>query len=66
MRKYVALVGLLLLTAGAALAQEFPKVETSPAFMASRAIEAGTAKLTASPARARSKRTFIVVSRSLD
>src|SRR4051812_25329361 len=33
MRKYVALVGLLLLTAGAALAQEFPKVETSPAFM---------------------------------
>jgi len=33
MRNYFALVGLLLLTAGAALAQEFPKVETSPAFM---------------------------------
>jgi len=33
MRKYVALVGLLLLVASAALAQEFPKVETSPAFM---------------------------------
>jgi len=33
MRKYFALVGLLLLTAGVALAQEFPKVETSPAFM---------------------------------
>src|ERR1039457_801989 len=33
MRKYFVLVGLLLLTAGSALAQEFPKVETSPAFM---------------------------------
>lgn len=34
MRKYSVLVGLLLLTAGSALAQgEFPKVETAPAFM---------------------------------
>jgi opacity protein-like surface antigen len=33
MRKYFVLVGLLLLTAGMALAQDFPKVETSPAFM---------------------------------
>ncbi len=34
MRKYAVLIGLLLLTAGSALAQgEFPKVETSPAFM---------------------------------
>jgi opacity protein-like surface antigen len=33
MRKYFVLVGLLLLIAGSALAQEFPKVETSPAFM---------------------------------
>ena len=33
MRKYFVLVGLLLLTAGSALAQDFPKVETSPAFM---------------------------------
>jgi opacity protein-like surface antigen len=33
MRKYSVLVGLLLLTAGLALAQDFPKVETSPAFM---------------------------------
>jgi|SRR5580700_954525 opacity protein-like surface antigen len=33
MRKYFVLVGLLLLAAGSALAQEFPKVETSPAFM---------------------------------
>jgi len=33
MRKYFVLVGLTLLTAGSALAQEFPKVETSPAFM---------------------------------
>ncbi len=33
MRKYFVLVGLLLLTAGLALAQDFPKVETSPAFM---------------------------------
>jgi opacity protein-like surface antigen len=33
MRNYFVLVGLVLLTAGAALAQEFPKVETSPAFM---------------------------------
>ena len=33
MRKYFVLMGLLLLAAGSALAQEFPKVETSPAFM---------------------------------
>ncbi len=33
MRKYCVLVGLLLLAAGSALAQDFPKVETSPAFM---------------------------------
>jgi len=33
MRKYFVLVGVLLLTAGLALAQDFPKVETSPAFM---------------------------------
>ncbi|MGB7942238.1 MAG: outer membrane beta-barrel protein [Terriglobales bacterium] len=33
MRKYFVLVSLLLLTAGLALAQDFPKVETSPAFM---------------------------------
>jgi len=33
MRKYFVLVSLMLLTAGAALSQEFPKVETSPAFM---------------------------------
>jgi opacity protein-like surface antigen len=33
MRKSLVLVGLLLLTAGLALAQDFPKVETSPAFM---------------------------------
>jgi opacity protein-like surface antigen len=33
MRNYFVLVGLVLLTAGAALAQEFPKVETAPAFM---------------------------------
>jgi hypothetical protein len=34
MPKYFVLIGLLLLTAGSALAQgEFPKVETSPAFM---------------------------------
>jgi opacity protein-like surface antigen len=33
MRKYFVLVGLLLLAAGSALAQDFPKVETSPAFM---------------------------------
>jgi opacity protein-like surface antigen len=35
MRKYFVLVGLLLLIAGSALAQDvsFPKVETSPAFM---------------------------------
>jgi len=34
MRRLLVLVGLLVLTAGAALAQgEFPKVETSPAFM---------------------------------
>ncbi len=34
MRRYFVLVGLLLLTAGLALAQgEYPKVETSPAFM---------------------------------
>jgi opacity protein-like surface antigen len=34
MRRYFVLVGLLLLTAGSALAQgEFPTVETSPAFM---------------------------------
>jgi opacity protein-like surface antigen len=33
MRKYFAVVGLLLLTGGLALAQDFPKVETSPAFM---------------------------------
>jgi opacity protein-like surface antigen len=34
MRKYFVAVGLVLLTAGAALAQgEFPKVETAPAFM---------------------------------
>jgi opacity protein-like surface antigen len=33
MRKYFALVGVLLVSAGSALAQEFPKVETSPAFM---------------------------------
>jgi|SRR5208283_401411 len=33
MRRYFVLVGLLLLTAGLALAQDYPKVETSPAFM---------------------------------
>ncbi|MGO8984238.1 MAG: outer membrane protein [Terriglobales bacterium] len=33
MRKYVVVVGLLLLMAGLAMAQDFPKVETSPAFM---------------------------------
>ena len=33
MRRYFVLVGLLLLTAGMVLAQDFPKVETSPAFM---------------------------------
>jgi opacity protein-like surface antigen len=33
MRKYFVLVGLLFLIAGSALAQEFPKVETSPGFM---------------------------------
>jgi opacity protein-like surface antigen len=34
MRKYFVLVGVLMLTAGLALAQgEFPRVETSPAFM---------------------------------
>jgi opacity protein-like surface antigen len=33
MRKYFVLVGVIVLTAGAALSQEFPKVETSPAFM---------------------------------
>jgi opacity protein-like surface antigen len=33
MRKYLVLAGSILLTAGAALSQEFPKVETSPAFM---------------------------------
>src|SRR5271167_5234616 len=33
MRKYFVVVGLLLLTAGLALAQDFPKVETSPQFM---------------------------------
>jgi opacity protein-like surface antigen len=33
MRKYFVVVGVLLMTAGSALAQEFPKVETSPAFM---------------------------------
>ena len=33
MRKYFVLAGLILLTVGAALAQDFPKVETSPAFM---------------------------------
>jgi opacity protein-like surface antigen len=33
MRKYLVVAGLILLTAGAALSQEFPKVETSPAFM---------------------------------
>jgi opacity protein-like surface antigen len=33
MRNYFVVVGLLLLTAGFAAAQDFPKVETSPAFM---------------------------------
>jgi opacity protein-like surface antigen len=33
MRKSLVLAGLLLLIAGSALAQDFPKVETSPAFM---------------------------------
>jgi opacity protein-like surface antigen len=33
MRKFFVLAGLLLLTVGSALAQDFPKVETSPAFM---------------------------------
>jgi len=33
MRKYFVVAGLLLVGAGSALAQEFPKVETSPAFM---------------------------------
>jgi hypothetical protein len=33
MRKYFVLVGVLVMIAGSALAQEFPKVETSPAFM---------------------------------
>lgn len=33
MRKYFVLAGLILLTATAALAQDFPKVETAPAFM---------------------------------
>lgn len=33
MRNYFVVVGLFLLTAGAALGQDFPKVETSPAFM---------------------------------
>ena len=33
MRKSIVLAGLLLLTAGLALAQDFPKVETSLAFM---------------------------------
>jgi hypothetical protein len=45
MRKYVVLVGLLLLTAGVALAQgEFPKVETSPAFMYIRTVPPGNAQ----------------------
>jgi len=33
MRKYSVLAGLLLLVGGAAVAQEFPKVETAPTFM---------------------------------
>jgi opacity protein-like surface antigen len=33
MRRLFALAGLLLFTAGAALAQDYPKIETSPAFM---------------------------------
>ncbi len=33
MRKYFVLVGLILFTVGAAMAQDYPKVETSPAFM---------------------------------
>jgi len=33
MRKYFVVVGLLLLTAGLALAQDYPTVETSPQFM---------------------------------
>jgi opacity protein-like surface antigen len=39
MRKYFVLVGLLLLTAGLALAQDsYPKVETAPAFMYVRTV----------------------------
>ena len=33
MRKYFVLAGLILLTAGTAVAQDFPRVETAPAFM---------------------------------
>jgi Outer membrane protein beta-barrel domain len=43
MRKYFVLVGLLLLTAASALAQDsdFPKVETSPSFMYIRTVPPG-------------------------
>lgn len=42
MRKSFVLVGLLLITAGSALAQdEFPKVETAPAFMYIRTVPPG-------------------------
>src|SRR5690349_3647671 len=45
MRKSLILAGLLLLTAGSALAQgEFPKVETSPAFMYIRTVPPGSAQ----------------------
>jgi opacity protein-like surface antigen len=45
MRKSFVLVGLLLLTAGAALAQnDFPKVETAPAFMYIRTVPPGNAQ----------------------
>jgi opacity protein-like surface antigen len=33
MRRWLALAGLLVFAAGAALAQDYPKIETSPAFM---------------------------------
>jgi len=39
MRKFFVLAGLLLFTAGAALAQEnYPKIETAPAFMYIRVV----------------------------
>jgi hypothetical protein len=41
MRRHFVLMGLILFTVGGALAQEFPKVETSPAFMYIRTPIAG-------------------------